>query len=726
MPGKTARVVLQGLRRIRVTKITGSRPYFQAQVECVDEADPEGPEVRDLVGQVIDLLHDLVQFDPRYSEELVKVAQLNRESGSRCADQVAHMVQFGYADKRRLMETAEAPARLQLLVELLRREIARAWVTGEVQTKAAVSIDRSQREALLREQLDVIRRELEELDPADAEVADLAGKVESAGLPPMAAEEAMRAVQRLRDPDVRALEGSSVRSYVDWVLELPWEKEMRERFDLRRAQRLLDERYFGRENAKKRLLEYLAVRKLGGSKSLPLLAIVGPPGTGRTSLAQTVAQVMNRPFVHIPMSGIHDAAEIQGQTRTTVAARPGRILEGVREAGVRNPIILIDDVHRLHPGGGETMVALLEALDPVINCRFLDRYLGVPFDLSQVLFVVTANMEEEIPDALHDYMTLIELAGYTERVKLSIARKSLWPQALEEHGLAERGIRLTDAALRRVIHEYTQEAGVRDLKAKLETVCRRLAVVVAKSGARKLSVDARNVEKYLGKPIHTEELLPREPQLGAAMGLAWTEFGGDLLPVEALLMPGEGRTTLTGLLGEVLQESVEAALSYVRSRAEELKIPSSNLKKKDLHIHFPEGAIPKDGPSAGIAVATTIASLLSGRPVRHDVAMTGEISLRGRVLPVGGVREKVLGAYRAGIRQVILPKGNESDLEEVPREVRSKMNLHLVGEVAEVFKLALMVKREPRPAKAARKATSGRKPATRKKRKQADKRHSHA
>jgi len=673
-------VVMQGIRRVRLDRVVEARPYFRARVSPVEEPDGDERPVRE----------SLVATDERYPEELVRIVQLNVDSPSRCADLVAGMVQFGYADKRKLLETPEVPARLALLGGLLLRAIARARLAGEVEAKTRASIDRRQREAFLREQLEVIRHELDELDPAEVEIAELTRRVDETELPPEVAEEVRLEVQRLHDSNVRAWEGSTIRSYVDWVLSLPWTVTTKDRLGLRRARQAFDDRYLGHESAKRRILEFLAVRKLGGTTRSSLLAILGPPGTGRGSIARTVAEVLGRGFVRISLRGLHDEAEIRGRPRTDLAGRPGRILDGLREAGTRNPVVLIEKIDLLEEGVGQPMHALVEALDPESNHRFLDHYLGVPFDLSKALFVVTANVEEDLPEAIQDHVDVIELVGYTEKVKVAIAREYIWPRAVEAHGLAGRRMRITDAAMRRVIRRYTNEAGVRILRNRLETVCRRAALKVAARGAAHPSITVRNLEEFLGPPVYPGDPVGRAPRIGVATGLAWTDTGGDLLPVEALSMPGEGRTSLTGLLGEVLQESAEAALSYVRSQAGELRIPADTFKTRDLHIHFPEAAIPKDGPSAGIAVATAIASALSGRPVRHDVAMTGEISLRGRVLPVGGLHEKVLAAYRAGIRHVIVPRGNERDLAELPGEISSRMRLHEVGEVAEVLRIALV------------------------------------
>jgi ATP-dependent Lon protease len=686
MADGTAKIVLQGMHRIHLAEIVATRPYFRAKAIDTEEPTRDSPEVRGLAAEVLRLVGQLVEADERYPDELRKAVQLNAKSGSRCADFVADKVNFGYEQKRRVLETSEVALRLGLVAELLQREIARAKVAGEVQAKTAVTIDRAQRGALLRAQLDVIRRELDVLDPAEKEIAQLERRIEGAALPPPAAEEALREVQRLRQASVRALEGSSIRTHVGWLLAMPWESTTKDRLNLRGARRMLDKRYFGFENAKRRLLEFLAVRKLGAETRAPVLGIVGPPGSGRTSLARTVADILGRRFVRIAMQGVEDEAEIHGVPRAHVAARPSALLEGLRQAGTRNPVVLIDDIDQAE---GEPVSAVVEAVDPKRNHRFHDRYLTVPFDLSRVLFVLTAHVEDYLPEALWDRLTVVELPGYTEVEKLTIAREYVWPEVMEEHGLKGQRVRLSSAGLRRMIQHYTREAGMSELREQFSKICRRVAVQVATGGDHPPTIHTRNLSKYLGPPVYTQDPVAREPQIGAAMGLAWTDEGGDLLPIEALLMPGEGNRILTGRLGEVMQESVSAALSYVRSRAEELGIAADTFKKNDLHIHFPETAIAKDGPSAGITVATTIASLLSGRPVRHDVAMTGEISLRGKVLPVGSIREKLLAAHRAHIRHVILPKGNESDLADVPREVSAKLRLHLVEEVSEVFRIAL-------------------------------------
>jgi ATP-dependent Lon protease len=687
----TSQVVLQGHARIRLEKVRAARPYFKAEISRADDPAPHGPAIDEQVEQVLALIERLVEADDRYPDELLNVVRLHAADGSRCADLVGDLIQFSYREKRELLETVEVRARLDLAIELLQREVVRAQVAGEIRAETDRSIRHRRREAILREQLEVVRRELGELDPATAEIEALKERLTTT-LPPSVAETAGREVERLHDADVRSREGTAIRAYVDWVTSLPWKSVTEDRLDMPRARRMLNERYFGLGSAKDRVLELLAVRKLRGSFRSPLLAIIGPSGTGRTRMARTIADMLDRRFTRVSMWGIRDEAELRGKSRHEVGWRPGRILDGLREAGALNPLFLIEDIDRLE-ADADAMLALIEALDPDRRRHFRDDYLGVPFDLSGVLFAISASIEEEIPEALRAFTFMIELSGYTERIKLDIARHIIWPRLIDEYGLAGSGVRMTTAGIRQIVRLYTREAGVLQLEERFRAICRRLAVQVTSGRGRRLTVGAQNLQEYLGKPVYVPVPTARAPQIGAAMGLAWTDEGGDLLPIEALKMRGTGIITLTGLLGEVMEESVEAALSYVRSRADELGIAADPLQETDLHVHFPEGAIPKDGPSAGITVATAIASLLANRPVRMDVAMTGEISLRGQVLPVGAVREKALAALRAGIRHVILPRGNESEVAEIPAEIRSGLQIHLVSEVSEVFQIAL---RRPR------------------------------
>jgi len=690
----SSQVVLQAMRRIRIDKVLSSRPTYVVEVSCVEEPNPPPARERELTARLIASLRELIELDPRHPDELMKVAQLNESMGSRFADLLANRLPFGYDARRQVLECLDVGRRLILVTKFVEEEIARSRIREEISTKTDDSQDRIRREALLREQLEIIRHELDELDPQEAARRKLDHRIETSALPRAVAEEARRQVARLRDSSVESLEGSTIRAYVDWVLAMPWERELPVRVDLRRARRILDERHPGLEDARDQLLEFLAIRRLGGASRRSILAIVGPPGSGRTTLAHTLAEVMGLPLARVPLRAVRDEADVLGMPLTEPLARPGNILEAIKQAGAINPILLVDDFDLLEEN--DLIGAVLQGLDPARNAKFGDRYLGVPFDLSRALFIVTASIVDDIPEQIWPRVDVVELPGYTDQVKLAIARNHTWPQVIKASGLDDFSPKITDAAIQRIIRDYTREAGLAELRERLETICRAYALRAAQGPRSRLKVTIRNLESLLGPAIYARELRAKEGLVGCATGLAWTESGGDLLPIESLLMSGEGRTILTGLLGEVMQESVAAALSYVRYRAEALKIPRQVFQESDIHIHFPEGAIPKDGPSAGITVATILASLLSGRPVRQDVAMTGELTLQGTVLPIGGLREKMLAADRAGIRHVIVPKGNASEYATVPKEVQARQHTHFVSHVDEVFKIALRSARSSR------------------------------
>lgn len=509
----------------------------------------------------------------------------------------------------------------------------------------------------------------------------------------------------------RSAETSVIRTYLDWMLSLPWHATTQDHIDLRKVRKELDENHYGLDDVKDRIIEFLAVRKLGGGAKSSVLCIVGPPGTGKTSLGLSIAEAIGRKFVRFSVGGVHDESEIRGHRRTYVGALPGRIIQGLRRAGTKNPVMIVDEIDKMDRGPqGDPAAAMLEVLDPEQNSTFVDHFLAVPFDLSKVLFVCTANLDDYIPEPLLDRMEVIYLSGYTELEKFWIAKKHIWPKVIADHGLKNRKVRISDNALRTIIRLYTQEAGVRDLTRTLEQICRRIAARVASNKTVDVSIGEKDLEEPLGPAPYTDSETEKRPEVGVATGLAWTAAGGDLLLIEALKMPGDGKITVTGYLGEVMRESVSAALSYVRYRSNALGIDPESFQKLDVHIHFPEGAIPKDGPSAGITIATAIASLLSGRPILHTVAMTGEISLRGKVLPVGGIREKMLAAYRAGIQRVILPKANAKDIEDLPKEVKQKLKFTLVETVDQVFAIALAKYRvEPRMASRRSTKTANRK-----------------
>ncbi len=721
MPDGTVQIVIQGLRRIQIAEVVSTRPFMRARVACLDDLNPhEGvngagdetavgksvgktvpaartsPEVRALLREVTRKIRELVEIDPRYPDELLKVLRLNRTNTSHFADLITDMVRFEYDDKRRVLEAVDTEERLTIVLQLLEKELGRARLAVEVKTKTDVTIQRAERESYLREQLRVIRSELGQLDPLETEIEELERTVGAATLPPHVAETALREVGRLRSAENRTLAAVEVRTHLEWLMGMPWAAPPEERLNLRTVRQTLDERHVGLTAAKERILEWLSVRKLGGRTRGSMLCFVGPPGTGKTTLGESVALALGRPFSLCPMAGLRDVDELRGHRPDDVGARPGLIARGLRAGGAAHPVFVFEDIDTYSLDDGDVTSALLEVLDPRRNGSFIDRYIAVPFDLSQALFVATATLDEEIPDPLFDLMDVIELSGYTETEKVQIARRHVWPRVVEQHGLKGRDPRMTKAAFGRVIRDYTREAGVYELTQQLGRICRRLATRVASNPRitrNRLGVDTRNLVDYLGEPIYVDDKSLRASRVGVATGLAWTENGGDLLPIEAIKMPGEGETTLTGLLGDVMRESARAAMSYVRSQAAELGIAEETFKKCDLHIHFPEGAVPKDGPSAGIALAVVVASLLTERPVRADIALTGELSLRGSVLPVGRVKEKVLAAHRAGMRHVVLAAGNAADVVDIPKEVRSKVKLHFVSHVDEVFAFALRARK---------------------------------
>jgi ATP-dependent Lon protease len=552
-------------------------------------------------------------------------------------------------------------------------------------------MEKTQKEYYLREQMKAIQKELGEKDERSAEVEELRERIQKASLPKEALEKVNKEVERLEKMPAAVAEAVVVRNYLDWILSLPWSIETRDRLDLDLAERILDEDHYGLEKPKERILEYLAIRKLAKKMKGPILCLVGPPGVGKTSLGKSVARSLGRKFVRMSLGGVRDEAEIRGHRRTYVGSMPGRILQGMKQAGSRNPVFLLDEIDKMTTDfRGDPSAALLEVLDPEQNYTFSDHYLEIPFDLSKVMFITTANSVYNIPKPLLDRMEVIELPGYTEEDKVQIALGYLVPKQVKDHGLKKGNITFSEGAIRKIIREYTREAGVRNLERQVASICRKVAREVVKDKNTYVSVTAGNVSKYLGVEKFHYGTAEKESQVGVTTGLAWTEVGGDILSIEVALVKGKGNLTLTGKLGDVMKESAQAGLTYVRSKAGELKISEEIMEGNDIHIHIPEGAIPKDGPSAGITMATSLASAMSGLPVRNDVAMTGEITLRGRVLPIGGLKEKVLAAHRAGIDTVILPAENKKDLEEVPANVKKKMKFVFVSHMDEVISQALI------------------------------------
>lgn len=691
-PSGHIQLLLRGLARVRIDEWTQTDPYLKARYTLIEETVEQTVEVQALVNSVLDLFRQMVQLSPQLPDEAMSfVSSLN--SPALIADVVITALNLTPQERQRFLEMVDPVQRLRELIPLLSREIQVLELMQKIQEQARQELDKAQREFILRQQLREIQKELGETP--GAEVEELREKIEKAGMPDQVKEVALRELDRLSKMHPAAAEYTVSRTYLDWLISLPWNKVTEDNLDIANAKRVLDEDHYDLDDVKERLLEFLAVRKLKKDTKGPILCFVGPPGVGKTSLGQSIARALGRKFVRISFGGVRDEAEIRGHRRTYVGALPGRIIQGLRQAGTKNPVFMLDEVDKLgFDFRGDPAAALLEVLDPEQNHSFVDHYLDVPFDLSQVLFICTANITDSIPPALLDRMEVIRLPGYSHEEKLQIAKRYLIPRNLKEHGLEEGQIEFTDEAILNIVKQYTREAGVRNLNREIANICRKVARRVAEGNTEKVVVTPENLSEFLGPPKFLEEIAERKPQVGVATGLAWTPYGGSVLFVETTKMPGKGSLTITGHLGEIMKESAQAALSYVRSRSEQLGIPEDFFSKHDIHIHVPAGAIPKDGPSAGITIATALASLATGRPVRNDIAMTGEITLTGRVLPVGGIKEKVLAAKEMGITEIILPTQNEKDLVEIPEHIRKALKFHFVENMDEVLELALMPARE--------------------------------
>ncbi len=694
LPGDTVQITLQGLRRIVIDDMAQLDPYPIANVRAARETPAEPNEVDDLVARVVSSAETLAELVERIPDEVPAILKMNVSDPGRFADLAATNMNFRIADKDEVLQRLDVGQRLRFILSRLEREVARARVMEDVKKQTEIKIEQHQREFYLRQQLRAIQAELGEADPGEKEAIDLLKKIDDARLPEKVGQEARRETERMRMLSPASSEYHVVRTYLDWILSLPWNKRTGEELiDLKKVEEALDQRHYGLDEAKERIIEYLAVRKLrGGDPHGPILCFVGPPGTGKTSLGEAIGKSIGREFYRISVGGVRDEAEIRGHRRTYVGAMPGLIIQGLRRVGVKDPVLMIDEIDKMSGGGpsGDPTAAMLEVLDPSQNNSFVDHYLNLPFDLSQCLFICTANNLFDIPAPLRDRLEIIKIAGYTVEEKVEIAWRYLLPRLLDEHGISDKDLQFTDESLSFISNRYSREAGLRNFERNLSAIMRKRARAKAEGEEGAWIVDVEKVEEVLGIPRYAAEEAEKIPEVGVVTGLAWTSTGGDIMLIEALRMPGSGRLTVTGQLGDVMRESVDAAYSYVRSRAGQLGIEESAFKESDLHIHLPAGAIPKDGPSAGITLSLAIASALSGRAVRRDLAMTGEVTLRGKVLEIGGVKEKVLAAYRAGLRQVIMPKANEKDLRDVPDEVRKNMNFIFVDRMDEVLHLALL------------------------------------
>jgi len=683
------RVIVQGLSRIKIQQYTQKDPYYVANVETIDESPAQGVEIEALIMNVKNLFQRAVDLAPYLTNEMGQMVS-NIKSPGILADLVASNLNIPTTEKQNILDTLEMTDRLNKVHILLNKEVQVLELGNKIQSQVKEDIDKTQREYYLREQLKAIKKELGEMDEHTAEIKELQDRITKANMPEEALKAAQKELDRLSKIPPASAEYTVARTYLDWLIDLPWCSGTPDNLDIKNGQKILDEDHYNLEKVKKRILEYLAVRKLKSDMKGPILCFVGPPGVGKTSLGKSIARAMDRKFVRISLGGVRDEAEIRGHRRTYVGALPGRIIQGIKRAGSNNPVFMIDEVDKIGMDfRGDPSSALLEVLDPEQNYSFSDHYIDIAFDLSKVIFSTTANILETIPPALRDRMEVLELPGYSEEEKAMIAQDFLIPRQLTEHGLSGDYLEFEESAVTAIINSYTREAGVRNLEREIASVCRGVAKQVAEGQKEKATVGEAMLHKFLGPVKFFPEVAERTAEPGVATGLAWTPTGGDIIFIEATQMRGEKALTLTGQLGDVMKESAQAALSYVRAKAKELGIKEDFFGKTDIHVHVPAGAIPKDGPSAGLPIFIALTSLLTGRSVRSNVAMTGEITLRGLILPVGGIKEKTLAARRAGITTLILPQKNEKDLEEIPQHIKEALEFRFVNRMDEAIPMAL-------------------------------------
>jgi ATP-dependent Lon protease len=694
LPDGRLKVLVQGLAKARIIRYTQTEPFYMGELErVIDEELPELTiEVEALMRNVKEQMDKVVTLGKPLLPDIITLIE-NIENPGKLADLVASNLGLKAEQAQEIIEITDPVLRLKRISELLNREVELLLVQQKIQSDAKGEIDKTQREYFLREQLKAIQKELGEIDERTEEIRELAKKIEEAKMPEKVGKEAMKQLKRLEKMHPDSAEAGTIRTYIDWLVELPWAKSTKDKLDLKVAKKVLDEDHYDLERVKERILEYLGVRKLKEKMKGPILCFVGPPGVGKTSLGRSIARALGREFFRMSLGGMRDEAEIRGHRRTYVGALPGRIIQGIKTSGKNNPVFMLDEVDKIGMDfRGDPASALLEVLDPEQNHAFTDHYLGVSFDLSKVMFITTANLIDPIPSPLRDRMEIITLSGYTAEEKLGIAKNFLIPKQLNEHGITDKDIKINDSAVLQIITHYTREAGVRNLEREIANLCRKVARRIAEGKVKRYHILAGNISKYLGVPKFLPEEEIKKDEVGVATGLAWTEAGGDIIYIEATIMKGKGSLTLTGHLGEVMKESAHAALSYIRSRAKTLGISNDLFSKNDIHIHVPAGAIPKDGPSAGITIATAIASAFTNRPVNKSIAMTGEVTLRGRVLTIGGLKEKALAAKRTGIRRIIIPKRNKKDLEDIPKYIKKDMEFIFADTMDDVLKNALKKK----------------------------------
>ena len=698
LPDGRAKLLIQGLDKARIADYIKRKPFYEVKIEKIVEAEVKeiSVETEALMRNVSEQSEKIFELRGELTSDVTRILHSIGDP-SRLADLVASNLRLKTEDAQGLLEMRDPVQKLRRINELLGKELEVSAMQAKIQSHAREEISRSQREYFLREQMRAIHKELGDIDEKVQEVSQYAEKIKKAKMSKTAEKEAYRQLKRLEQMHTESAEASVVRTYLDWLVELPWNKSTRDIMNIKKAASVLDEDHYDLKKVKDRILEYMSVRKLNKNMKGPILCFVGPPGVGKTSLGRSIARALNRKFIRISLGGTRDEAEIRGHRRTYIAALPGRIIQGLKQCGTNNPVFMMDEVDKMCADfRGDPAAALLEVLDPEQNVSFCDHYLNLPFDLSKVLFITTANLSDPIPPALRDRMEIIELAGYTEEEKLAIAQRFLIPRQIKENGLMPEHIKIGQRTVRKIISEYTLEAGLRNLEREIATICRKVARKIAEGKKGPFTITSANLHSYLGLPKYVSELDQESNEVGVATGLAWTQAGGEVLYVEASTMKGKGELTLTGQLGDVMQESAKAALTYARSHAKQLGIKSGFHNNTDIHIHVPTGAVPKDGPSAGVTMATAMISSLTGKAVSRDIAMTGEITLRGRVLPVGGLKEKALAALRAKVYKIIIPEKNKKDLAEIPSNIKHKLTFLPVKHMDEILKLAFQPKQRKR------------------------------
>jgi ATP-dependent Lon protease len=692
LPDGNVKILIQGFAKAKIAQYTRKRSLYRVKFEIIEETPVEEIilEVEALMRNVREHCEEILVLRGEITGDIITVLQSIEEPG-KLADLVASNLRLKVEDSQRLLEITDPIKRLKNVNDLLAHEVQLSTMQAKIQSEVKDEISRSQRDYFLREQVRAIHRELGEQDENQEEYDEYGKRIKQAKMPKEASREAAKQLKRLEKMHPDSAESTVIRTYLDWMVDMPWSKSSKDVIDIIRAQKVLDHDHYGLDNVKNRILEYLSVRKLNPKMKGPILCFVGPPGVGKTSLGQSIARAIKRKFIRISLGGMRDEAEIRGHRRTYIGALPGRILQGIKQCGTNNPVFMMDEIDKLGSDfRGDPSSALLEALDPEQNSEFSDHFLNLPFDLSKVMFILTANAIDSIPSALLDRMEVINLSGYTEEEKMIIASKHLIPRQIKENGLKLRSLSISAGALRQVISEYTSEAGLRNLEREISSICRKMARQIAEGRKKIFKITRGNLHQFLGVAKYIPEMDQENSQVGLATGLAWTQVGGEVLYVEASLIGGKGELIITGQLGDVMQESARAAVTYTRANLKALGIKKKNFDNLDIHIHVPAGAIPKDGPSAGTAMATALISALAERPVRNDVAMTGEITLRGRVLPIGGLKEKSLGALRAGIRKIIIPEKNKKDLTEIPPIVRRKIEFIPVQHMEQVLDRSLV------------------------------------